>query len=50
VLLKPTAEALADDLTGGDDRPGPGLRIAALGNDAGLIGAADLAREVAPQG
>jgi len=45
VLLEPTAIALNRDLTGGDDRPGPELRIAALGNDAGLIGAADLARE-----
>ena len=46
VLLEPTRTALADDLTGGDDRPGPDLRIAALGNDAGLIGVADLARDV----
>ncbi len=46
VLLEPTEEALAADLTGGDDRPGPDLRIAALGNDAGMIGVADLARDV----
>ena len=44
LLLRPTAAALAEDLTGGDDRPGPELRVASLGNDAGLIGAADLAR------
>jgi len=46
VILRPTAAALSRDLTGGDDRPGPELRISALGNDAGIIGAADLARDV----
>ena len=44
VLLQPTVAALAKEITGRGERPAPGLRIAALTNDAGLIGAADLAR------
>jgi glucokinase len=36
--------ALAKEITGRGERPAPELRIAALTNDAGLIGAADLAR------
>ena len=45
VLLDPTRHALARELTGRGHHPGPNLRLAALGNDAGLIGAADLARQ-----
>ncbi len=44
LLLDPTREALAREITGAGRRPPPELRQAALGNDAGLIGAADLAR------
>ncbi|HET6560882.1 MAG TPA: ROK family glucokinase [Marmoricola sp.] len=44
VLLRPTDRALRRELTGGDVHPAPELRIAELGNTAGLIGAADLAR------
>jgi glucokinase len=44
VLLAPTREAMLRELTGRGHHPGPELRMAALGNDAGLIGAADLAR------
>jgi glucokinase len=45
VLLAPTRQSLARELTGRGHHPGPNLRLAALGNDAGLIGAADLARD-----
>jgi glucokinase len=44
VLLKPTRTAVEREVTGGSHRPLPELELAALGNDAGLIGAADLAR------
>lgn len=44
VLLAPTAQSLDRELTGNGHHPGTNLRLAALGNDAGLIGAADLAR------
>jgi glucokinase len=44
VLLAPTRESMLRELTGRGHHPGPELRMAALGNDAGLIGAADLAR------
>jgi glucokinase len=44
LLLEPTVAALAKEITGRGERPAPELRIAALTNDAGLIGAADLAR------
>lgn len=44
VLLAPTRAALDRQLSGREHRPPPELRLAALGNDAGLIGAADLAR------
>lgn len=44
LVLQPTAAELEKELTGAGHRPGPELRIAALGNDAGLIGAADVAR------
>jgi glucokinase len=44
LLLRPTRTALSQEITGRGHRPEPELRLAALGNDAGLIGAADLAR------
>jgi glucokinase len=44
VLLNPARQSLDRELTGRGHHPGPNLRLAALGNDAGLIGAADLAR------
>jgi glucokinase len=44
LLLRPTRTALSEEITGRGHRPEPELRLAALGNDAGLIGAADLAR------
>ncbi|MDX6323831.1 MAG: glucokinase [Nocardioidaceae bacterium] len=44
VLLTPTRQSMERELTGRGHHPGPNLRLAALGNDAGLIGAADLAR------
>jgi len=49
VLLQPTREALATEITGHGKRPGPDLALAELGNDAGLIGAADLARNAKVQ-
>jgi glucokinase len=48
-LLEPTRPALERELSGRGHRPVPELRLAALGNDAGLIGAADLARRAADQ-
>jgi glucokinase len=47
LLLDPTRPALDRELSGRGHRPPPELRLAALGNDAGLIGAADLARRAA---
>jgi len=47
LLLGPTRPALERELSGRGHRPPPELRLAALGNDAGLIGAADLARRSA---
>ena len=44
LLLGPARLAFADGLTGGAYRPLAEIRIARLGPDAGLIGAADLAR------
>jgi glucokinase len=44
LVLRPTRAALSEEITGRGHRPEPELRLAALGNDAGLIGAADLAR------
>ncbi len=43
-LLAPTRPAVERQLSGRGHRQPPELRLAALGNDAGLIGAADLAR------
>ncbi len=44
LLLNPARAALAANLTGGERHPVPALRVATLGNEAGLIGAAELAR------
>jgi glucokinase len=48
LLLRPAREGLAREITGRGHRPVPRMRLAALGNDAGLIGAADLARRSSP--
>jgi glucokinase len=44
VLRGPASIAFREHLTGGGHRPVAGLRIAELGPEAGLVGAADLAR------
>lgn len=44
LLLRPAQEAFAANLTGRGFRPAAPIRVAALGPDAGLVGAADLAR------
>jgi glucokinase len=44
LLLGPAREAFVETLTAADQRPRPELRLASLGNDAGMIGAGDLAR------
>lgn len=44
LLLGPTRRAFVAALSGAGSRPTPQIRLATLGNDAGLIGAADLAR------
>ena len=44
LLLAPAREAFATQITGSGHRPIPEIVLAALGNDAGLVGAADLAR------
>jgi glucokinase len=45
LLLRPTREAFAATLTGGGRRPVAEVVQATLGNDAGMAGAADLARQ-----
>jgi glucokinase len=44
LLLGPAREAFRARLTGAGNRPEPDVRLAELGNDAGIVGAADLAR------
>ena len=44
LLLLPTREAFRARLTGAGSRPEAQVRLAELGNDAGIVGAADLAR------
>jgi len=44
LLLEPTRAAFASQLTGRGHRPMLEIRLAQLGNQAGMIGAADLAR------
>ena len=46
ILIEPARRAFAANLTGGGHRPLADVRVAQLGNDAGLIGAADLARQL----
>ncbi len=47
LLVKPAREEFALALTGRGFRPVAAVRVAALGPDAGLVGAADLARRAA---
>ena len=44
LLLDPARAAFAEQLTGNSARIHPEIRLAKLGNEAGLVGAADLAR------
>lgn len=44
LLLEPTRDAFVNELTGRGHRPTLEIRSAALGNRAGVVGAADLAR------
>jgi glucokinase len=44
LIMVPAREALHQHLTGRGNRPEPEVRLASLGNDAGIVGAADLAR------
>lgn len=44
LLLGPAVGAFRRNLTGRGHRPEPEIRVATLGNDAGIVGAADLAR------
>ena len=44
LLLGPARAAFTEQLTGSPTRPHPQIRLAQLGNEAGLVGAADLAR------
>ena len=44
LLIRPARAAFADALTGGSYRPHAEIRLAQLGPEAGVIGAADLAR------
>jgi glucokinase len=44
LLIRPARAAFGDALTGGSYRPHAEIRLAQLGADAGVIGAADLAR------
>ena len=45
LLLDPARETFARKLTGTGHRPRAEIRLAELGNEAGLVGAADLARQ-----
>ncbi|NED98273.1 ROK family glucokinase [Phytoactinopolyspora alkaliphila] len=44
LLLDPAEDAMRRSITGGTHRPHATVRLATLGNDAGIVGAADLAR------
>ena len=44
LLLAPARDSYARNLPGGEHRPLAEIRKATLGNDAGLVGVADLAR------
>jgi glucokinase len=45
LLLAPARDSFTSHLSGGDNRPHLDIRAARMGNDAGIIGAADLARK-----
>lgn len=45
LLLAPARRVFIERLTGAGSRPQAEVRLAALGNDAGMVGAADLARQ-----
>ena len=49
LLLVPAREAFRARLTGAGSRPEAQVRLAELGNDAGIVGAADLARSRPPE-
>jgi len=44
LLMEPMRRRFREALSGGPNRPHPELRLAQLGNEAGLVGSADLAR------
>ena len=44
LLLGPVRKAIEDNLPAAENRPHLQVRVATLGNEAGMIGAADLAR------
>jgi glucokinase len=46
LLMTPARRVFAERLTGTGFRPMPDIRLAVLGNDAGMVGAADLARQL----
>lgn len=46
LLMAPARRTFAERLTGTGHRPLPEIRLAQLGNDAGMVGAADLARQL----
>ena len=48
LLLEPARRAFAARLPAGRYRPLPDVRAALLGNAAGVVGAADLARDLLP--
>lgn len=45
ILLVPTMRAFVESVSGSEHRQLPSVVVARLGNDAGLVGAADLARQ-----
>jgi glucokinase len=45
LLLASARRTLSEKVFGGTNRPLPQLLVARLGNDAGIVGAADLARQ-----
>jgi glucokinase len=49
LLLRPAREEFAHTLPGRGFRPAATVALAALGPDAGLVGAADLARKYTAQ-
>jgi glucokinase len=44
LILASAQQTLSQSIFGGTNRPHPALLLAKLGNDAGIVGAADLAR------